>query len=130
MESLNKHQHDAVQIVLTSVKSNNLEPLLLLGMAGRGKTTIVDYLMSVLPPGTMKCTGTTGCAAAAFCGTTIHSEIGLKWSKNNKEENFNPSEEKKKEYSKLKVLVIDEISMLDRNHWGQIDMALRALRNN
>ena len=101
------------------------DPLFITGRAGTGKSTLLSYFVKntkkkvvVLAP--------TGIAALHVGGQTIHSFFG-----------FPPRPLKKSElrrsrskiYSKIELLIIDEISMVRADMLDQIDQFLQMNRS-
>ena len=94
------------------------------GPAGSGKTylinTYIEYLNShVIPVGI---TASTGIAATHMGGVTIHSWSGMGIRAHFSERDFEQLEEKQylfKRFERVKVLIIDEVSML---HHFRLDL--------
>jgi hypothetical protein len=66
-------------------------------------------------------TSTTGSSASLFEGQTIHDAAFL----NGKTKNI--SEEKKRQWQKVRVLIIDEISFFTRNNLEKLDLRLKNI---
>lgn len=94
------------------------------GKAGTGKTTLIRYLRAKLkePPVVLAFTGV---AALNIEGMTIHSFFNLPWGPlDAKELKIN----KNNEYKSIKLIIIDEISMVRCDLLDCIDMTLRLNR--
>lgn len=111
------------------------ENLFISGLAGSGKTTIINTFISLLDAEydgvfNVAVTASTGIAASLIAGQTIHSWAGLGIST----EPFDPANIEKLMWSKVKnlktadVLVIDEISMLPAHLFIKLDKALKHFR--
>lgn len=107
----------------------------LTGAAGTGKTFVlnkyIEYLKShSIPPAI---TASTGIAATHIGGQTIHSWSGIgvyekldKYTLDKLEQN----EKLYKRYANVKVLIIDEISMLHANRLDMINTLFKTFRKN
>ena len=105
------------------------------GPAGSGKTYVlncyIEYLVKHKVP--VAITASTGIAATHMNGQTVHSwsGIGLKKSFTKKDRYRLLNNEKvRNRVRHPKVLIIDEISMLDTRVLDLVDFACRLLRNN
>jgi len=107
----------------------------LTGPAGSGKTYLlnkyIEYLNKHEIP--VAITASTGIAATHMDGVTIHSWAGIKIKDHltKKELNsiiYNP--ESHERINKPKVLIIDEISMLDARRFDLVNLVCRAVREN
>lgn len=107
------------------------------GLAGSGKTTVVNRFVEILEAqfnGNIRValTASTGIAATLIGGRTIHSWSGLGIS----EEPFNSEKlergvrSRKEEMQEAHVLVIDEISMLPAYFFTKLDLTLQHVRSN
>ena len=105
------------------------------GSAGTGKTYILNeyilYLKSrkIIPT----IVAPTGIAASHLQGQTIHSYFSL-GIRDNIDEQFVENLLSKKyiqtKFNKLKILIIDEISMVSPNIFSSMDFILKAFKNN
>ncbi|NQX83198.1 MAG: AAA family ATPase [Mycoplasmataceae bacterium] len=116
------------------MKSNN--NIFLTGQAGTGKsTTIKNYLKWAEENNLLVVlTASTGVAALNIGGVTIHSFLGSKLSNTideYKKIKISPSHKKKLKdiINEMKVLVIDEISMLPSSYIDMIDYILKKYTN-
>lgn len=107
----------------------------LTGSAGTGKTFVLNQYIDYLKERkvAVAITASTGIAATHMNGMTVHSWAGI----GVKEQltNANLVSMKSKKYlkdhlEKVKVLIIDEISMLHKNQFNLIDIVLRYFKNN
>lgn len=107
----------------------------LTGAAGSGKTYLlnkyIDYLrLNKVPVGI---TASTGIAATHMGGTTIHSWSGMGIRDTLTEKDLADMMKKqylRKHFSKTKVLIIDEISMLHAHQLDMIDQICRYFKKN
>ena len=102
--------------------------IFLTGAAGSGKTYLLNQYIQFLKTHhvAVSTTASTGIAATHLQGTTIHSwsGIGVRDFLTEKDlEKLLTNKRVKRNYSKTKVLIIDEISML---HAHQLDMINQA----
>jgi len=107
----------------------------LTGEPGAGKThTLNGYITYLCEHGIdVAVTASTGIAATHIGGMTIHawSGIGIKDSLSPYDiEQIATRERTAKRIAQAKVLVIDEISMLDARTFGMVDQVLRVVRRN
>lgn len=115
----------------------NRENLFISGLAGAGKTTVLNRFISLIDAlyggeFNVAVTASTGIAATLVGGTTIHSWAGLGIST----EPFSPQRiepamwGKKKAIRETDVLIIDEISMLPAHLFTKLDKLMRHMRRN
>ncbi|MFP5470676.1 MAG: AAA family ATPase [Bacteroidia bacterium] len=109
--------------------------IFLTGSAGTGKTYIlnhyIDYLKERKVP--VAVTASTGIAATHLNGMTIHawSGIGVKEHLTNRDiQNLQEKKYLQKNLEKVRVLIIDEISMLHKTQLDLVDKVLRAFKEN
>ncbi len=120
-------QAEALEILKTGVN------IFLTGEPGSGKTHIVNSYVAYLRERGVEpaITASTGIAATHVGGYTIHSwsGIGVKRDIDDYDIELLMSREKTaKRIINAKVLIIDEISMLDAATLGSVDRVLRTLR--
>lgn len=105
---------------------NQKKNLFITGKAGSGKSTLLTYLRStVFPEETIFC-AFTGVAALNIGGETIHKFFGFLPNitiQKVKSEDYHPKNQKVMKI--LKVLVIDEVSMVRADLMDLVDAALR-----
>ena len=109
--------------------------IFLTGAAGSGKTYLLNQYITYLKEHHVgvAVTASTGIAATHLQGTTIHSwsGIGMKDAITEKDlEHLFTTKRIKQNYKKVKVLIIDEISMLHKQHLEMIDVIARYMRGN
>lgn len=106
--------------------------IFLTGAAGSGKTYLLNKYINYLKDHNVKVavTASTGIAASHLQGTTIHSwsGIGVREELTNKDlEKLLTTQRIKSNYTKSKVLIIDEISMLHPQYLDMIDSIARYI---
>ena len=94
------------------------------GKAGTGKTTLIGYLREHIP-GNVVVVAPTGVAALQVKGVTIHSFFRLPPRLIFPEEDIKPLKDKRL-YKDIRLLIIDEISMVRVDVVDAIDLFLRA----
>jgi len=114
MEALSTHIYTGKSVFIT-------------GTAGSGKSTLLRAALSALPPPPATVvTATTGTAAVALRGQTLH-----RWAQiDTKTGQANTGSTAKARWRRVQTLVIDEVSMLPLAVWASLDEAARAARNN
>lgn len=110
------------------------ENVFLTGSAGAGKTYVLNQYIAYLKARKMRVavTASTGIAATHMGGSTIHSwsGIGIKDHLSLADlRNMSTKQYLKKNLEKVKVLIIDEISMLHRNQVEMINQVLKHFKN-
>lgn len=105
----------------------------LTGAAGSGKTHLLNQYISFLKEKNVNVgvTASTGIAATHMGGSTIHSWSGIGINKYLDEWELDSLLQKEylsKRFSKTKVLIIDEVSMLDYQRLDLIDTVLRGFK--
>jgi ATP-dependent DNA helicase PIF1 len=128
MELLNNEQKYAVD----SIKDGY--SIFLTGSAGTGKSFTIKYIMEYLRNNNKNyaLTAMTGTAAVLIGGQTLHSFLGLGLGKGSIKEIFNNIIKSKKRYEnilKLDTLIIDEISMLDKDLFEKISDLLCLIKS-
>ena len=130
MEGLNEDQQRAYRTIVDRKKS-----VLLTGGAGTGKSYLIEKVVSTLSQtyGTRKVamTALTGVAAFNVGGCTVHSfagiGLGVKPAMQLAQNvSFNPSAAQR--WRKLRVLLIDEISMMDGELFDKLEYVARIVR--
>jgi ATP-dependent DNA helicase PIF1 len=94
------------------------------GKAGTGKTTLIGYLRENIP-GNVVVVAPTGVAALQVKGVTIHSFFRLPPRLIFPEEDIKPLKDKRL-YKDIRLLIIDEVSMVRTDVVDAIDLFLRA----
>lgn len=105
------------------------------GPAGSGKTHVInEYIKYLKEHGVdVGITAATGIAATHIGGVTIHSWAGIGVADYLSDSDIDGLAEKsylKKRFDKVKVLIIDEISMLHDFRFDMIDRVLRSMKKN
>lgn len=111
------------------------ENVFLTGSAGAGKTYVLNQYIEYLKSRKIRVavTASTGIAGTHMGGGTIHSwsGIGVKTHITSADlRNMSAKQYLKKNIEKVKVLIIDEISMLHRDQLEMIDTILKHFKNN
>lgn len=106
--------------------------IFLTGAAGSGKTYLLNKYINYLKDSNVRVavTASTGIAATHLQGTTIHSwsGIGVRENLTNKDlEKLLANARIKRNYTKAKVLIIDEISMLHKHQLDMVDLVARYM---
>ena len=126
--ALNVEQAEVVDNVLRGENS------FLTGAAGVGKSFLLLYLIQELEkrfPGAVAVTASTGIAASHVHGVTIHSFAGIGLGKGGSAalvQKVLGNGAAVDRWTKTRVLVIDEVSMLDSGIFGVLDAIGRAAR--
>ena len=123
-------QQDKALAILKSGKN-----VFLTGSAGTGKTYILNQYISYLKARKVPVaiTASTGIAATHMNGMTIHSWAGIGVKEHLTPGNLVTMKTKKylkKHLEKVKVLIIDEISMLHKNQLNLVNTVLQYFKNN
>jgi ATP-dependent DNA helicase PIF1 len=107
------------------------------GSAGTGKSFILSYILRVLEAlckeGSVYVTASTGLAACALGGTTLHSFAGIGLGIGSPESLVIKILRKKdlvKRWNSVEALIIDEISMIDGELFDKIEYVARRIRGN
>jgi ATP-dependent DNA helicase PIF1 len=109
--------------------------ILLTGSAGTGKSYTIKYIIEYLNNANKKyaITASTGTAAVIIGGQTLHSFLGLGLGTGSVKEILNNILKNKKKYESilnLDVLIIDEISMIDKELFEKISIILSIIKSN
>jgi ATP-dependent exoDNAse (exonuclease V) alpha subunit len=107
----------------------------LTGSAGTGKTYVLNQYIDYLKERKVKVavTASTGIAATHMNGMTIHSWSGIgvkEFITQGNLRSMNSKKYLKDHLEKVKVLIIDEISMLHKNQINAVDVVLRYFKKN
>jgi ATP-dependent DNA helicase PIF1 len=103
----------------------------LTGVAGSGKSYLLEQIIAALPEETTAITASTGVAAVAVGGLTVHSFAGIglgdgEISAMIRKVRFN--QVARERWKTTKVLLIDEISMLSAGFFETLEKVARAVR--
>ena len=129
MNLLNEEQNHALKCVMDG------NSILLTGSAGTGKSYTIKYIIEYLNNANKKyaITASTGTAAVIIGGQTLHSFLGLGLGTGSVKEILNNILKNKKKYESilnLDVLIIDEISMIDKELFEKISIILSIIKSN
>ena len=109
--------------------------VIILGPGGTGKTYIIKAISNMCTKSNTRLhiTALTGKAASLIPGAkTLHSTMGIGLGKNTADEyiaNIKASKWKTMNWKRIKILVIDEISMLGMTLFDKLDKIARAILN-
>lgn len=125
---LNKEQEIAYNLICSGLN------IFITGGGGVGKSALIDYYIKVNKTNrnTIGVTSTTGTSAILINGTTIHSYLGLGTGKQDVEticNKINGNRFLVRRWCKLKILIIDEISMLSASFFDKLEEIARNIRN-
>jgi nucleoside-triphosphatase THEP1/DNA-binding NarL/FixJ family response regulator len=120
-------QEDAFTILKTGAN------VFLTGEPGSGKTHMVNRYVAYLREHEIEpsVTASTGIAATHIGGMTVHSWSGIgihKFLTDEDLDKLSTNERLSKRINKAKVLIIDEISMLDAETLSLVDLSIRTVR--
>lgn len=131
---LSREQKNVVKAVIDQGKS-----VFFTGSAGTGKSVLMRAIISRFrdkfrrEPDRLAVTASTGLAACVIEGTTLHSWAGIGLGKEPAPElvrKIKRNAKTKAKWQRTKVLVIDEISMVDGDLFDKLEQVARAVRNN
>jgi ATP-dependent DNA helicase PIF1 len=132
--SLSQEQRHVLDLVCNQSKS-----VFFTGSAGTGKSVLMRAIISDLKkkyskePERVAVTASTGLAACNIGGVTLHSFAGIGLGKEDVPtlvKKIRKNQKAKNRWIKTKILVIDEISMVDGDLFDKLEGIARALRNN
>ena len=128
-ESLTDEQRRAAERVLRG------DSVFITGSAGTGKSHVLKYIIQTLQSahavGEVGITAPTGVAAVNVGGQTVHSFAGIGLGKGRRETLIQKVLRSKKaveRWCEVKVLIIDEVSMLDKDLFDTLDVVARRVR--
>lgn len=131
---LSDEQKKVLDLVVEGKKS-----VFFTGSAGTGKSVLMREIISVLrrknkrEPDRVAVTASTGLAACNIGGVTLHSFGGIGLGKEDAEElikKVKRNPKAKNRWLRTRVLIIDEISMVDGALFDKLERIARAIRNN
>lgn len=124
--SLSEEQLQVINII------KNGDSVFITGSAGTGKSYLLQRIIGMLPPDTTYCTASTGAAACLIGGTTLHSFAGISSDSAPLQQCINMAmrEHKAVHWRRCKVLLVDEISMVDGEFFDKLEAVARAVRKN
>ena len=117
------------QSVVDAVK--NYKSVFFTGCAGTGKSFLLNYLKLTLPSTSTFFTASTGLAAVNVRGSTLHSFAGVGLGQGTKEqlyEQVNSRQFPKKRWQSCRILVVDEVSMIDCALFDKLEYIARRVR--
>lgn len=107
------------------------------GSAGTGKSILLKAMIKSLKkkhePGTVAVTASTGLAACNIGGTTLHAFAGIGFGDMDVPKCIKKIKRNRSAYTKwlkTKVLIIDEVSMIDGKFMDKLNEIAKTLRNN
>ena len=101
------------------------------GCAGTGKSFLLNHLRLMLPQFTTSFTASTGLAAVNVQGSTLHSFAGVGLGQGTKEqlyEQVNARQGPKSRWRHCRILVVDEVSMIDCALFDKLEYLARRIR--
>ena len=131
---LSDEQKKVLELVVEANKS-----CFFTGSAGTGKSVLMREIISALrkkhkrEADRVAVTASTGLAACNIGGVTLHSFAGIGLGKEPAEElikRVKRNQKAKSRWMRTKVLIIDEISMVDGALFDKLEQIARAIRNN
>ena len=131
---LSDEQKSVLELVSAGGKS-----VFFTGSAGTGKSVLLREIINILrvkykrEPDRVAVTASTGLAACNVGGVTLHSFAGIGLGKEAVPElvkKIKRSQKAKARWLRTKVLIIDEISMVDGDLFDKLESIARAIRNN
>jgi len=131
---LSEEQQHVLDLVVRQEKS-----VFFTGSAGTGKSVLLREIISALRKRHLRdaervaVTASTGLAACNIGGTTLHSFAGIGLGKENVHElikKIKKSPKNRQRWMNTKVLIIDEVSMVDGELFDKLEEIARATRNN
>lgn len=131
---LSKEQQDTLNLVIEKKKS-----VFFTGSAGTGKSVLMRAIIADLQrthkrePEKVAVTASTGLAACNIGGVTLHSFSGIGLGKEDVPvlvKKIMRNQKAKNRWLKCKVLVIDEISMVDGDLFDKLEAIARSMKKN
>lgn len=102
------------------------------GGGGVGKSALLNYYIKHHKKKSLGITSTTGTSAILINGSTLHSYLGIGTGKQSVDQitsNINNNYYLKKKWERLKILIIDEISMLSAEFFDKLERIARIIKN-
>ena len=131
---LSEEQKSVLHLVAEKQKS-----VFFTGSAGTGKSVLLREIIKALrdkhkrEPDRVAVTASTGLAACNVGGVTLHSFAGIGLGKETAPElvkKIKKNQKAKTRWMRTKVLIVDEISMVDGDLFDKLESIARAVRNN
>ena len=125
-DSLQGCQLEVYTTVKDHFESNSPPPLRMVvtGTAGTGKSYLIQCIRLLLGDA-LKVAAPTGVASFIIEGTTLHSLLHLPTRGEFKQQEGNRLQQLQQAMSSIRYIIIDEVSMVGRKVFGQIDNRLR-----
>lgn len=127
------------QKTVLSLVSEKQKSVFFTGSAGTGKSVLMREIIKVVrdrykrEPDRVAVTASTGLAACNVGGVTLHSFAGIGLGKEDTPElvkKIKRNQKTKNRWIRTKVLIIDEISMVDGELFDKLESIARIIRNN
>jgi ATP-dependent DNA helicase PIF1 len=121
--------HPAQEAVLEAVKAK--QSIFFTGCAGTGKTVLLHHIIQCLPEEGTFVTASTGMAAVAIQGTTLHSFAGVGLGDDAPDalvQRVQRSKQAVKRWRSARVLMIDELSMIDAVFFDKLNYVAKEVR--
>ena len=127
-QQLQGKQLQAYTIVRQHMEAINPPPLKMIisGTAGTGKSYLINYLRLLLQ-NKVRVAGPTGVAAFNVDGHTFHSLLSLPTKGDYKDLTGEHLHQMQQQLLQMEYLIIDEMSMVGRKIFGQVDKRLRQV---
>lgn len=131
---LSDEQQHVLELVIEKKKS-----VFFTGSAGTGKSVLMREIIASLrnkykkEPDRVAVTASTGLAACNVGGVTLHSFAGIGLGKEDVPElvrKIRRNQKAKHRWMRTKVLVVDEVSMVDGDMFDKLESIARQIRNN
>lgn len=131
---LSEEQRSVLELVSERRKS-----VFFTGSAGTGKSVLLREIIKVVrdkykrEPDRVAVTASTGLAACNVGGVTLHSFAGIGLGKEAVPElvkKIKRNQKAKNRWMRTKILIVDEISMVDGDLFDKLESIARAIRNN
>lgn len=131
---LSEEQQHVLTLVIEKKKS-----VFFTGSAGTGKSVLMREIISSLrkkfvrEPDRVAVTASTGLAACNVGGVTLHSFAGIGLGKDDVPElvrKIKRNQKAKHRWMRTKILVVDEVSMVDGEMFDKLEAIARQIRNN
>ncbi|MFO0089655.1 MAG: ATP-dependent RecD-like DNA helicase, partial [bacterium] len=132
-DSLNERQRKWYDLVIDRYKSSTPLRLIVTGTAGTGKSHTISAISHAIPPENLIRSAFTAQAAFQIRGSTLHKTFHLPVESGGRQFdllNGEAAANLEKEFSKVKVVIIDEFSMLSQPILGKIDKRLKQAKGN
>ncbi|CAA9961275.1 ATP-dependent DNA helicase PIF1 [Pyrenophora teres f. maculata] len=131
---LSEEQQNVLNLVTEYKKS-----VFFTGSAGTGKSVLLREIIAALrrkyvrEPDRVAVTASTGLAACNIGGVTLHSFSGIGLGKEPAEDlvkKIRRNQKAKQRWMRTKVLIMDEVSMVDGDLFDKLEQIARTIRNN